>query len=80
MGRKMSIKPISLFFDDELTVKDVISEFNNLAVVSIIENNVGHAYIGEEDIAAIDPDILNKKVLSSFTVKKSDGFHLSLEV
>ena len=76
----MSIKPISLFFDDELTVKDVLSEFNNIAVVSISESNVEHAYIGEDDVAAIDPDILCKKALSCFVVKKSEGFHVHLEV
>lgn len=68
----MSIKP--------RTVKDILDEVGEIAVLSICENNVEHAYFGADEITEIDTDILDKRIAACFVVKKSWGFHVSLEV
>lgn len=69
---EMSIKPISLLVNDDQTVI-------NIALLTITENGVGHAYF-EEDIEYIDPDLLSKRVLSCLVVKKPYGYVVDLEV
>lgn len=65
----------------EMTVREILSNFNDIAVLDICENNIiGHAYFGKDEIAEIGDDILNKEVMSYFVVKRSDGFHISLEI
>lgn len=76
----MSIKPISLLVNDDQTVIDILDDLDNIALATITENGVGHAYFGEGEIASIDPDILHKRVLSCLVVKKSYGYTVDLEV
>lgn len=75
----MSIKPISLLVNDGQTVIDILDELDNIALVTITENGVGHAYF-EKDIEYIEPELLSKRVLSSLVVKKPYGYIADLEV
>lgn len=76
----MSVIPISLLINDGQTVIDILKDLDDIAVVTITENGVGHAYIGDDDINSIDPDILSKRVVSSLVVKKSNGFEVHVEI
>lgn len=61
-------------------VIDILAELNGIAIVSIIEDGIGHAYIGEEDISNIPCDLLEKKVESALVVMKTGGYYVDLEV
>ena len=78
----MSIKPISLLVNDDQTVIDILDDLDNIdiALLTITENGVGHAYFEEGEIASIEPDILHKRVLSCLVVKKQHGYEVNLEV
>lgn len=79
--KEMSIKPISLLVNDDQTVIDILDDLDNIhiALLTITENGVGHAYF-EEDIEYIEPELLHKRVLSCLVVKKSHGYEVNLEV
>ena len=76
----MAIKNISSLINDEQTVQDILNDLDDVAVVSINDRGVGHSYIGEYDIAAIDEDILDSKAMSFFIVKKSFGYEVYIEI
>lgn len=76
----MSIKPISLLFNDDQTIADILYAIDGISIVCISENNVEHAYIGEDDIAGIDLDILQKRVVSCLVVKQIDGYRVHIEI
>ena len=61
------------------TVIDILDSVGDIAVLSIIEDGVGHAYFGDE-VDDIDPDVLESPVRSWFIVKKSYGFIVEVEV
>lgn len=64
---------------DNKTVKDILDELDDVAMVSIEEDNIGHAYFGE-DITDIDEDILNSTASWVFVVKKTYGFVVHIEI
>lgn len=61
--------------NNDIMVADVISGLDDIAVVTICENNVGHAYFD-----GVDPEFLNRHVLYCFVVKRSYGFEVYIEV
>lgn len=61
-------------------VIDILADLNEIAIVSITEAGVGHAYIGKEDIAGIPCDLLEKKVERCLVVMKTGGLFVDLEV
>lgn len=61
-------------------VIDILADLENAAVVSIIEDGVGHAYFGKEEIESIPYDLLEKKVESYLVVMKVGGLFVDLEV
>ena len=63
-----------------MSIKNILSDLDDIAVVSINDREVGHSYIGEYDIAAIDEDILDSKAMSFFIVKKSFGYEVYIEI
>lgn len=64
---------------NDRTVKDILNDLDDIAMVSIEENNIGHAYFGE-DIKEIDEDILSRTVVWSLVVKRSYGFVVHIEI
>lgn len=71
---------IMTFIGNDQTVMDVLNNLDNVSTVCITEDNIGHSYIGDADIDYMDPDILEKKVVSCLVVKHKDGYHVHLEV
>lgn len=64
---------------NDRTVRDILNDLDDIAMVSIEENNIGHAYFGE-DIEEIDEDILNRIAVWSLVVKRSYGFAVHIEI
>lgn len=75
----MGIINLELLIDDTQQVADILEDLNELYSVSITEDGVGHVYFGN-DIATIEEDLLFKRVLSYFIVKKPYGFVVEIEV
>lgn len=67
----MSIKNIFSLIYDNQTVKNILSDLDDIAVDSINDREVGHSYIGEYDIAAIDEDILDSKAMPFLLSRKA---------
>ena len=75
----MGIINLELLIDDTQQVVDILEDLNDLYSVTITEDGVGHVYFGD-DIATIEEDLLFKRVLSYFIVKRSYGFEVEIEV
>ena len=65
---------------DNKRVIDILKDLDDIAVVSFIGPDIGHAYIGKEDIDNIPLDLLERKVEECLIVKKVGGFYVELEV
>lgn len=61
---------------NDRTVRDILNDLDDIAMVSIEENNIGHAYFGED----IEEDILNRIAVWSLVVKRSYGFVVHIEI
>lgn len=61
-------------------VIDILADIDDIGVVTITENGVGHAYFSMEEIDEIPCDLMESIVVTAFVVKKSYGFHVEMEV
>ena len=62
------------------TLNDILRDCGDVAIVCVCENGIEHGYIGEDDIATIDQDILDMPVEIYFVVRKSDGLLVFVEI
>jgi hypothetical protein len=63
-----------------MTLSDILRDCSDVAVVCVCDSGIEHAYIGADDIAAIDQDILDAPVDSYIVVKRVDGLWVFVEV
>lgn len=63
------------------TLSNILRDYGgDVAVVCICESGIEHGYIGTDDIAAIDLDILESPVDSFLVVKRADGLLVFVEL
>lgn len=63
-----------------MTLSDILRDCGDVAVVCVCENGIEHGYIGADDIAAIDQDILNAPVETYLVVMRFDGLLVFVEL
>ena len=66
---------------DIMTLDDILYDLgNDVAIVSVNENNVEHAYFGYDEIESIEPDIWDAEVVRHLVVKRDFGFMVYIEL
>lgn len=63
-----------------MTLSDILRDCGDVVVVCVCEGGIEHGYIGDDDIAAIDQDILDAPVETYFVVKRFDGLWVFVEI
>lgn len=61
------------------TLSDIIEDLDEIAVIDIRENGIGHCYFCDE-IQEIDEDLLGMEIVSWFIVSKTYGYEVSVEL
>ena len=61
-------------------VIDILAEFDDIGVVTITENGVGHAYFCMSDIDSIPCEELESIAINWFIVKKDYGYVVEIEI
>lgn len=63
------------------TIGDILNELGEeIGVLVIVEDGIGHAYFDFDDFNSIDIDIWRKPIIDVFIVSRVDGFEVVVEV
>lgn len=64
-----------------MTLGDILYDLgNDVAIVSVNENNVEHAYFGYDEIECIDDDIWFAETVRHLVVKRDFGYMVYVEI